>query len=1146
MKNIYFLLKKCIIVFLLLSGSFLNAQVQINEIFASNASINIDTDYYNFSNWIEIYNPQFVDIDISGYYLSNDTDNLLKWQIPYNTIISANNFTYFWCDEKNNMNHTDFKIDADFGKIIISNESGVVVNSVSYSTQISDISFGRKPDGSNIWLYFQNPTLASSNIHEGFNDFSLEPVFDLNSGFYPSSFYLHISSPNAAMIRYTIDGSIPTEESSVYSSSILISQNTIVKARAFESNKIQSQVVTQSYFINEHQTNLPVVSISMNPEFLWDDMIGIYVEGTNGITGTCIDYNVNFNQEWERAMHFELFDNNGNNQFSSDVGTEIAGGCSRGYPCKSMKILSRAKYGENKLAYKFFNDKPFTEYKRLLLRNSGNDWGWSFTMIRDATMQTLVKGCMDIDYQEYQPVAVYLNNEYWGLMELREKADQHYIETNYGIESDSVDLIEIDIPKNGDPASYWNMIEFMENNSLFNQENYEWIKTQMDIDEYINYQIAQIYFANTDWPGNNIKFWRNHSEGGKWRWILYDTDFGFGLATEVSHNTLSFAMDSLQSDWPNPEWSTFLFRKLLANQEFKQQFIQKFIFHINSTFEPDRVINIIDSMQSNIAAEMPYHCARWGGNMDDWQYNIQVMRDFAVNRPDYVIQHISEVFGLSEFGNLTVIKNAGGEVFIDNSKLLTDTFSGIFFAEYPLQISAENKPGYVFLKWVKETANSEADEFISQGEMWNFFDLGYIPSADWYQTDYDDASWSSGNAQFGYGDGDESTIINFGPDENNKYTTTYFRTSFNVENVEDYENLYLELLRDDGAVVYLNGNEILRSNMPDGIVNFETFSTDVVGYEDEYYFFPFEISTEYLVEGINYLAVEIHQNSLNSSDISFDFQLHGIKNTSIISEEIYDSEITEIVTSNTTLKAYFEPVELVTDLYINEFMADNLTTLTDANGEYDDWIEFYNSGNQIVNIGGLYVTDSIPNLTKYVIPTTSPELTEIEAGGFLLTWADKQTFQGVLHFNIKLSKAGEQIAISQIVGMDTLIIDSITFGTQITDLSYGLYPNGSEIWEQFSQPTPGSSNVLLLVDENSENQFIIYPNPANNFVNIDYNGEEDFDIEIFDLTGRKVINDIHCVNSKNNIDLYALNQGLYIVKISQNFNEELFKLSILK
>ena len=324
----------------------------------------------------------------------------------------------------------------------------------------------------------------------------------------------------------------------------------------------------------------------------------------------------------------------------------------------------------------------------------------------------------------------------------------------------------------GDNSDYTPIISFLNSNSLASTQNYNYITSRIDLDSYIDYQIAEIYFANLDWPGNNIKYWKSKKPGSKWRWFLYDTDFGFGLYTSPDHNTLAFATETQGPDWPNPPWSTLLFRRLLGNEDFRKRFVDKFNIYIYSTFNPVRVNAVIDSLRDNIAEEMPYHFIRWGGSMQSWEYNLGVDRDFGNRRPAYMMQYLAEYFGLSSPVSLTVSSNLREkERFFLNDIIIHDTvFAGQYFGNREVKLKALSAYSIAFNHWEITTFTATREELIATSSQWKYYDQAAQP-LQWESLVFDDSTWKTGNALFGYGNGNEVTTIDYGPDANNKYIT---------------------------------------------------------------------------------------------------------------------------------------------------------------------------------------------------------------------------------------------------------------------------------------------------------------------------------------------------------------------------------------
>ncbi|MDD2332698.1 MAG: CotH kinase family protein, partial [Candidatus Cloacimonetes bacterium] len=518
------------------------------------------------------------------------------------------------------------------------------------------------------------------------------PTFSHFGGFYSEPFYLEIqhSDPEAELL-YTTDGSEPqisnlggstflyknsypylpgdpfgsflthTYQTNQYSSALYIYDRSsepdslthisstrhltptyfpeqpvrkafVVRAKAVREEANDSPVVSHSYFIGDVPHEIPVISISISPERLFDYENGFYVAGVDfdefrtAFPDVSDWHNANYKRdgdEWEYPAHFEYFPVVGQvAALNQDIGIRIHGGTSRNSALKSLRLYARNEYGASTFDYAFFNSTPDASFKRLILRNSGNDI--SYTYLHDASFQTLVSS-LRFDTQAYQPAVVYLNGEYWGMLNIRERYDDKYLKRNYEVEEDEIDLLENhQVIKEGDAEHYNAMLSYINDNDITSHQHYAHVKTLMDVDNYIDYQIAEIFAANLDWPGNNLLYWRKRTSGyvpnspygqdGRWRWMMQDMDFAFGLSagdTTYTNNTLAVAAMPGGTAWPNPDWSTLLFRSLLQNEEFRIGFISRFCDLLNTVFLPSRTSGTVSELSSIIASEMPRHISRW-------------------------------------------------------------------------------------------------------------------------------------------------------------------------------------------------------------------------------------------------------------------------------------------------------------------------------------------------------------------------------------------------------------------------------------------------------------------------------------------------------------------------------------------------------
>jgi len=611
--------------------------------------------------------------------------------------------------------HTSFKLDADGESLYLSSPGLEIIDSVHIGAMNTDHSLGRELSAPAEWVIYTLPTPGSSNITESYKGYVEElPLFSIPGGRFSSPFQLSLNTSNPSdKIYYTLDGSVPGSQSPVYESALDITSGTVVRARIIRTGLVPGDVISNTYYTGT-DNHLPVVSISTDPENLWNHYTGIYVPGPNADENFPY-FNANFWQDWEKPAHISLFDEEGSMVVDMDCGIKIYGGWTRGHPQKSMAIFARNVYRTKKIEYRLFEDKSIDAFEGFVLRNSGNDWfgegSESGTMFRDILMTRLSWG-MDIEHQAFRQAILYLNGEYWGIHNIREKINEHFLASNRGVDPDELELLESwGHPIQGDPAHYESMISFAESNNIELKENFDYLSSQMDMQNFINYQVAQIYYDNRDWPGNNIKFWRPATPRGKWRWILYDTDFGFGMwnSNKVYDNTFLFATEPDGPGHPNPPWSTLLLRKLIANKEFRTLFINTFADRINTNFHNDSVSALVDELKINIDQEMFEHSERWGGSYESWDYQARKLKDFGRLRPGIMHNHIIDTYGLVNTQNLTLEVSDPSQGYIKLNSIFVEKFpwEGIYFQGNPIELIAIPKSGYRFMGW---SGGLESDE----------------------------------------------------------------------------------------------------------------------------------------------------------------------------------------------------------------------------------------------------------------------------------------------------------------------------------------------------------------------------------------------------------------------------------------------------
>ena len=713
--------------------------VYINELMALN---NVVTDEFGeMDDWLEIYNDSDTGVMLEEIFISDDLTDSTKWQFPDPIFILPKKFAMIWLDDEpeQGSNHVPFKLNSGGETVFISQKQGdelVVLDKITFGALSENISFGRASDGEDNWVLFGNYTPnESNNGSELFLDATVD--FSIEGGYYSSGTLLALSSSDPTTeIRYTIDGSIPGQNSLIYNNAITLNSTTLVRAQAFKPGYI-SNVQNEEFYLINNTHELPVVQITIDPKFLWDEQEGIYISGENGITGNCSDFVPrNWNQDWERPITIRYFEPGGSEAFRFDAGIKIAGGCSRGFAMKPFSIFFR----ESKIEYPLFDQLIIQEFKRLKLRMSGNDH--PLTMVRDASIQALLYGQVDIDMMAYEPVVVYLNGEYWGFYGLREKYSKHYVESHHGGDKDSIDLLKnpysaIEI-KEGDAIAWDELTSFIEDNSMQNLINYDFVNSRIDINEFMNYNIGQMYAANYDWPANNVTVWRDRNNG-KFRWMLYDLDIssGFGEWTpsNAQFNAINHATTINGDPWPNNPQSTLFLRKIIQNEFFQNEFAQRTCTFGQTIFAPERTEYFIDSLTARVASEIPSLInkfdnvpADWymwnsnavGGNTTTWNNNLNNFKNFWDDRLDNVLSNYEDYFDYSGHFNLNINYDEmtnGTVVLHTNEMKIPFQYNGKYFDEVPIRIKAIPKDGYYFLHWQETLDTNSVINFSSSTDV---------------------------------------------------------------------------------------------------------------------------------------------------------------------------------------------------------------------------------------------------------------------------------------------------------------------------------------------------------------------------------------------------------------------------------------------
>ena len=696
--------------FLALFSSLFNlsAQLKINEYSCSNIAGPTDA-YGQQEDWVELYNTTATNINLTGWYLSDKASNPTKWQIPSGTI-NANGFKMVYCSGRNTVNgqelHPNFKLtQTDNEWILISNTLGTIVDSIKIVRLTkSNHSVGRSTNGAIDWKLFTTPTPNANNTG-AVNFYTPTPVMSLASGFYPAaqSVTLTCSDP-AATIRYTTDGSVPVNTSTLYTGPIAINATTMLRARAF-SIELTSFTASATFFINVNHT-VPVVSIAG--------------AGT-GSLASLLAGNANLNPQG----FFELFEENGTFVDKGEGEFNKHGNDSWAYPQRGLDFIMKDQFGYNgDIDHQIFPNKTRDEFQRIILKPGASD-NYPFenggAHIRDAFVHTLSqKAGLKMDERTWRPCVLYVNGQYWGVYEIREKVDDHDF-TNYYADQDEYNVQYLKTwggtwQEYGAPNALtdWNALRnYIASNNMGNAANFTYVDGQLNWESLVDYFVINSYIVNQDWLNWNTSWWRGLNPLGdkkRWRYTLWDMDASFGHyinytgVPDVTANADPCNVENL----PNPggQGHTDILQKLInENPIVEQYYITRYIDLVNTYFSCTYMNQLLDSMLTEIIPEMPGHVARWGGTMAGWNNNVQDLKDFIDARCLALEQGLIDCYTLS--GPYAVTFNVSpplaGEIKVNSSWAPTYPWNTEYFGGISTNVIAKANPGFVFDRWTYTT-----------------------------------------------------------------------------------------------------------------------------------------------------------------------------------------------------------------------------------------------------------------------------------------------------------------------------------------------------------------------------------------------------------------------------------------------------------
>ncbi len=591
-------------------------QLQINEVMTLNTRYMAHNGLQTYP-WIELINHSDSMIDLSEYSLTTSPNRPTMAMLPQRMLAPGEIIVFMASGEPmlSTSVYTHIEISLSSVDEVYLYHGISVIDSMFVANTPVNVSYGRMADGG--FGYMSEPTPNRPNVG-GTPMVNFDPVIKTMQGVYDDIDNLEIVIEGPSNIFYTTDGSIPTQRSMKYEAPFTIDKTTTIRARVIEEGKLEGSIVTASYIINEKHT-MPVMSLTVDPgdySFLLRDVWKVGVE---------VPANVAFFEE--------------EGGFALDIGLRLFGGAARGLSKKSFALKFRNIYGASRLHYPVFESRDYSVFNTLVLRSGSQDYPNAF--IRDVLGTSLVDGMMEVNVQAFKPVVLYINGGYWGIYNIREKVDEHFISTAYNVDT-SADIVRIDNDVTaGSIRGYRQLVQYVAYNDMRLDVHYNWVSERLHMESFVDFWIASTLTTNNDIV--NMRFFSHLDiDQGRWRMIFYDLDWAM---YNYYRDYYEFAT--------NPEgmtiigYDTTLFRKLVQNEQFRNLFLERLSYHLKTTWNQQRVLYAIDEMVAIYLPEMERNQQRWNLSMDHWQVSVDRLRNYFVLRYDFLLRQTRTFFKLT-------------------------------------------------------------------------------------------------------------------------------------------------------------------------------------------------------------------------------------------------------------------------------------------------------------------------------------------------------------------------------------------------------------------------------------------------------------------------------------------------------------------
>lgn len=690
------------ILFALMACLAARPQLVINELLQSNVDCLMDDRNEYPDSWVELCNTSSQSVNLRDYAIGLTDAASDAWKLP-NQNVPAGAFVIVYCDKEATGLHTDFRLESGKGGAVYLFRGGKVADALTSIPKqpAPGVAYARFDSPESHWAHALAPTPKTANGYAEALGVLPDPVFSVEGGIYRAQQILTLSlpadAPANAVIRYTRDGSEPTVGSALYNQPIAVVSTVAVRAKLFCDGWASSRSVTHTYIFPDHNVTLPIVSIVTDRKYLMDSKIGILVDGNYSSSQK------NYQYDWRRPINLEVYEPADPEQTSFVIyrrclnqlcEARVMGAASRGMSLKSLAVYAHKRFGEKRFDYAFFPDQrpDNDEYKSFLLRNAGNDFDYLY--MRDAIIQRTMASHVDLDWQAWRPATVYINGEYKGMLNIRDRSNDDNIATYY----DGLD--DIDMIKNHWELQHGTWDNYNAFKAFYEEHGHTWdeFSRWIDLDEYINVMALNLYYCNFDFPGNNIVFWRPRADGGRWRIIVKDTDYTLGIYDEKNTYNLVEWINNADYDgshnWANGWDHTRLFRRLMEDMDFRRNFLERSAIYMGDFMNERGTRATWDAMYALIKDEYPHHRAlinKWWPNYSE---ELSKARKWLTGRTAIHYDHLAKYYQTGDLHALVI--NAplssstlqGLRVTFNDVQLSEGTFNGKFYEGHEIHLSA--------------------------------------------------------------------------------------------------------------------------------------------------------------------------------------------------------------------------------------------------------------------------------------------------------------------------------------------------------------------------------------------------------------------------------------------------------------------------